>query len=103
MFYLTCMVFKITFSEGTWVAQLVKRLTLDFGSGHHLVVWEFEPCIGLYIESVEPASDSLSFSLSLPPCLCQKNDFLSWLSIYKHWENWEVSHTNKDLKLLLEI
>ena len=29
--------------RGTWVAQLVKHLTLDFGSGHDLTVREFEP------------------------------------------------------------
>ena len=27
--------------RGTWVAQLVKCLTLDFGSGHDLTVGEF--------------------------------------------------------------
>ena len=32
---------------GTWVAQSVKRLTLDFGSGHNLTVHEFEPRVGL--------------------------------------------------------
>ena len=29
--------------RGTWVAQLVKRLTLAFGSGHDLTVGETEP------------------------------------------------------------
>ena len=29
-------------SWGAWVAQLVKCLTLDFSSGHDLMVWEFE-------------------------------------------------------------
>ena len=28
---------------GAWVAQSVKHLTLDFGSGHDLLVHEFEP------------------------------------------------------------
>ena len=32
---------------GIWVAQLVKHLTFDFGSGHHLTVHEIEPCVGL--------------------------------------------------------
>ena len=38
-----------------WVVQSVKRLTLDFGSGHDLSVCEFEPCIGLCADSAEPA------------------------------------------------
>ena len=46
----------------------VERPTLDFGSGHDLVVREFEPRVGLHAASVEPAWDSLSpscfFSLS---------------------------------------
>ena len=54
--------------------QLVKRLTLDLSSGHDLMVCEFEPCVGLCADSMEPAWDSLSpslsasfsFSLSLP-------------------------------------
>ena len=53
--------------RGAWVAQPVKRLTLGFGSGHDLTVHEFKPRIGLHADSVEPAWDSLSVSLSLPP------------------------------------
>ena len=49
------------------MAQLVKRLTLDFSSGHDLVVCEFKPCIGLHTDRAEPAWDSLSPSLSAPP------------------------------------
>ena len=57
--------------RGTWVAQLVKRLTLDFSSGHDLIVREFQPHIRLCIDSEEPVGDSLSFHLSLPlPCSC---------------------------------
>ena len=48
-----------------WVAQLVKCLTLNFGSGHDLMVHEIETHIGLWSDSVEPAWDSLSLSLSL--------------------------------------
>ena len=46
-------------------------LTLDFSSGHDLTVHEFEPCVRLCADSVEPAWDSLSLSLSLsaPPLL----------------------------------
>ena len=42
------------------VAQSVKRLTLDFGSGHDLMVCEIKPCIGLSTFSAEPAWDSLN-------------------------------------------
>ena len=43
----------------------------DFGSGHDLLVCESEPRIGLAAVSAEPASDTLSPSLSLsaPPLL----------------------------------
>ena len=42
---------------GAWVAQLVKRPTLDLGSGRDLVVRETEPRVGLSL------SPSLSLSL----------------------------------------
>ena len=45
---------------------LVKRLTLDFGSGHDLTVREFKPYVGLCGDSVEPACNSLSPCLSAP-------------------------------------
>ena len=45
---------------GAWVAQLGKRPTLDFGSGHDLGVRGFEHRAGLCADSVEPAWDSLS-------------------------------------------
>ena len=48
---------------GLRVAQSVKRLTLDLGSGHDLTVREFEPRVGLCADSAEPAWDSLSLSL----------------------------------------
>ena len=38
----------------------VKRPTLDFSSGHDLMVHGFEPCIGLCTDRTEPAWDSLS-------------------------------------------
>ena len=41
----------------------------DFGSGDDLVVREFEPCLGLCADSSEPASESVSPSLSAPPPL----------------------------------
>ena len=54
---------------GAWVALSAKHLTLDFGSGHDLMVCEFEPHIGLCADSEEPARDSLSPSLSALPLL----------------------------------
>ena len=32
--------------RGVWVTQLVKYLTLGLGSGHELLICEFEPHIG---------------------------------------------------------
>ena len=49
--------------RGAWVAQSVKHLTLGFGSGHDCTVPEFEPCVGLYTDSVEHAWDFLTLSL----------------------------------------
>ena len=37
---------------GTWVAQSVKRLALDLGSGHDLTVCEIKPCVSLYVLTV---------------------------------------------------
>ena len=63
---------------GAWVAQLVKCLTLDFRSGHDLMVFGMEPYIRLLADSLEPAWDSLSPALSLPlPCSCSLSLFLS--------------------------
>ena len=59
------------------MAQLVKRLTLDFNLSHDLMVRDFELLIGLYTVSAEPAWDSVSLSLwpspagSLSPSLSQ--------------------------------
>ena len=51
------------------MAQLVRRLTFGFSSGHDLMVCEFEPHVGLQADSMEPAWDSFSPSLSTPPLL----------------------------------
>ena len=59
---------------GTWVAQLVKRPTQDFGSGHDLIVHEFEPHIRLCADSMEPAWNSFS-PPSLHPPLVQAHSF----------------------------
>ena len=47
-------------------------VTLDFGSGHDLMICGLEPRVGLCADSAEPAWDILSLSLSLPlsPSLC---------------------------------
>ena len=60
---------KVGGERGAWVAQSVKRQTLDFSSGHDLTVCKFKSCVGICTESAEPAWDSLSASLSL----CLKN------------------------------
>ena len=52
------------------MAQLVKHPTLDFGSGHDLVLGEFEPGVGLWADSAKPAWDSLYLPLSLSLSLC---------------------------------
>ena len=62
-------VFKKCLYRGAWVAQSVKRPTLDFGSGHDLRVHGIEPRVELCDDSAQPALDSLSPFLSLPlPC-----------------------------------
>ena len=43
------------------MVQLLKRLTLDFGSGHDLMVLEFEPRFGVCAQSVDPARDSYPY------------------------------------------
>ena len=54
----------------TWGAPgWLSRLSIDFGSGHGLIVHEFEPHIGLSAVSTEPALDPLSSPLSAPPLL----------------------------------
>ena len=51
------------------MAQSVQQLTLGFGSGHDLMVCEFEPHIGLCADSVEPAWESV-FASPLLMCVC---------------------------------
>ena len=50
------------------MAQSVKRLTLGFSSGHDLMVRGFKALSGFCTDSMEPAWDSLSPSLSLSLC-----------------------------------
>ena len=49
----------------------MERPTLGFSSGHDLPICEFEPRIRLLAVSIEPASDPLSPSLSVPPPLAR--------------------------------
>ena len=65
------------------MSQSVKHPTLNFGSGHDLMVFEIEPHGGLCADIVGPAWDSLSPSVSAPPCSCSLALFLS-LKINKH-------------------
>ena len=60
---------RIISNRGTWEVQWVKRLTLDFGSGHDLTVCEIKPHVWLCADSMEPAWDSLCPFLSAPPSL----------------------------------
>ena len=62
--------------RGAGVPQLVKRPTLGFSSGHDLTACEFEPHIGLCTDSTEPASSSLSPSLSAPPLLALSSTYI---------------------------
>ena len=45
------------------MAQSVKRPTLDFSSGHDLMVGEIEPLVGLCTSGAEPDWDSFFTSL----------------------------------------
>ena len=54
---------------GTWVAQSVKHLPINFSSGHDRTVRGIGPLVGFFADSTEPAWDSPSPCLSLPlPC-----------------------------------
>ena len=57
-------------AKGHLGIQALKRLTLGFGSGHDLMVREFDPHIRLRAEGAEPAWDSFSLSLPLSHFLC---------------------------------
>ena len=41
--------------EGIWLAQSVGHLSLGFSSGHDLLVCGFEPRLGFWADSSEPA------------------------------------------------
>ena len=48
------------------LGQLVECLTLDFGSSHDLLVHEIKLSVGLCVDNMEPAWDSLCHPLSAP-------------------------------------
>ena len=52
-------------ARGAWVAQMVEHPTLDFGSGHDLLVREFKPVAGSAVTAW-----SLLAILTLPLFLC---------------------------------
>ena len=56
--------FKTLHFRGTWVAQVVKRRTLDFSSGHDLTVRGIEPTLGSVLTAWRLLG-LLSLSLSL--------------------------------------
>ena len=49
------------------MAQSVKCLAFDFGSGYDLTVPGVEPAVGLCVDSMEPTWDSVSLFLYLSP------------------------------------
>ena len=62
--------YKYRHFGGTWVAQSVEPMTLEFSSGNDPRVLGLSPTLGPML-SVEPAWDSLSISPSAPlPCSC---------------------------------
>ena len=74
---------------GTRVAQSVKHPTLDFSSSHDLMVWQFEPYVGLCADSMEPACDLLSASpCSLMHSLCVSNKIIAVFSKGGSWGTW---------------
>ena len=59
---------------GARVAQSVKWLTIDFGSGHDLTVWEFEPRVGLHADNQVhgwPPNCHIHWVLFMSSPLCQ--------------------------------
>lgn len=64
--------------QGTWVAQLVKRLKGDFGSGHDLMGNEIEPHVRLYAQW----GVGLKFSSFPPPSTCVLSLSLSQINKY---------------------
>ena len=53
-------------SRSTWMTEMVERPTLDFGSGHDLMVHGINPCLDSSL-TVQTLLEILSLPLSLPP------------------------------------
>ena len=68
----SCLFQYVIMNGGTWVVQSIKHLTLDFGSGHDLMVHEIEPHIRLCADSLLGIL-SLSLSLTLSQIKTFKN------------------------------
>ena len=87
---------KKNICRGAWVAQVVKRPTLGFSSGHDLTVMRSSPASGSP-RSVEPAWDSLSFPLALPHSLLSLkiNEFFKKEIYLWHLHTVEFFHLNK--------
>ena len=51
--------------RGAWVVQLVKHLTVGFGSGHDLSVQGLSPLMGVYLRILPLPLPFLVFVLSL--------------------------------------
>ena len=74
--------------QGAWVAPWVECPTLDFGSGRDLTVHGNKHFVRLCTQGTEPAWDSLSRPLYLPPLLtCSLS-----LQVNKHEKNhrWHI-------------
>ena len=69
---------KLLGTWGTWVAQSVRQLTLNFSSGHALRVLRLSP-VSSSVKSAKSAWDSLSLSLCPSPHL--KNSWDTGLSL----------------------
>ena len=67
------LVFKILLGAGTWVAQLVKCLTLDFGSGHDLMVRSSSPVSGSELATWSLLRIFSLFFLSAPSPLSREH------------------------------
>ena len=81
--------FEKTALRVTWVAQLVKCLTLGFGSGHDLGVLRLSPVLGS-AWSVEPAGDSLPlpFLKSINQSIFKKPPLHFCLTVFAYLQPW---------------
>ena len=61
-------------SQGAWMAQLVKCLIHDLGSGHDLSVLRSSPALGSVLHK-GPTQDSFPLPLPLHPCMTSHSLF----------------------------